>query len=82
MNLAIESGLQVQCRIFNATFNPHGVRMGNKVLRQRLRGPAIAAYYPRRVATIKDLIEAYPEYEGYDDDEEERLDNIVLCVYT
>lgn len=56
--------------------------MGNKVLRQRLRGPAIAAYYPRRVATIKDLIEAYPEYEGYDDDEEERLDNIVLCVYT
>lgn len=29
--------------------------MGNKVLRQRLRGPALAAYYPKRVVTFKDL---------------------------
>lgn len=71
---------QVQCRIFHTTFNPDGLRMGNKVLRQRLRGPAMAAYYPRRVATFKDLKNLYPEYETYDDDEEDRLEGIAMYV--
>lgn len=54
--------------------------MGNKVLRQRLRGPTFAAYYPRRVATFKDLQKAYPDYETYDDEEEDRVEHVQMYV--
>lgn len=67
---------QVQCRIFNSTFNPQGLRLGNKVLRQRLRGPSVAAYYPRRIGTIKQFRQKYPDYEIEDEHEEERVDKI------
>lgn len=70
--------MQVQCRIFSTTFNPEGIRTGNKVLRQRLRGPALAAYYPRRVVTFKDLQKAYPDLETWDDDEEDRMEHIQM----
>ncbi len=56
--------------------------MGNKILRQRLKGPSLAAYYPRRVATIKDLQKLYPNYETYDEDEEDRLEHIQMFVNT
>ena len=73
---------QVQCRIFSQTFNPQRLRTGNRVLRQRLRGPSVAAYYPRRVATIQDLKKLYKgfdeEMETWDDDEEDRLEHLVL----
>ncbi|KAF6219833.1 hypothetical protein HO133_003658 [Letharia lupina] len=75
--------LQVQCRIFSQTFNPQRLRTGNRVLRQRLRGPSVAAYYPRRVATIKDLKKLYKgfdeEMETWDDDEEDRLEHLLLA---
>ncbi|KAK4980794.1 hypothetical protein LTR66_003155 [Elasticomyces elasticus] len=70
--------MKVQCRIFSTIFNPERLRMGNKILRQRLKGPALAAYYPRRVATIKDLQKLYPNYETYDEDEEDRLEHIQI----
>ncbi|KAL8838032.1 MAG: hypothetical protein Q9170_002313 [Blastenia crenularia] len=70
--------MKVQCRIFSSTFNPDRTRTGNKVLRERLKGPSVAAYYPRRVATIKDLKNLYPDLETWDDDEEDRLEHIVL----
>lgn len=69
---------QTQCRIFNTVFNPTGLRTGNKILRQRLRGPAFAAYYPRRVATIKELQRAYPGFETYDEDEEDRVEHVAI----
>lgn len=69
---------QVQCRIFSSTYNPDRTRTGNKVLRERLKGPSIAAYYPRRVATFKDLKNLYPDLETWDDDEEDRLEHISL----
>ncbi|KAI5299642.1 hypothetical protein KEM55_001911 [Ascosphaera atra] len=50
---------KVQCRIFEHTFNPEGKRLGNKVLRQRLRGPALAAYYPRKTVSFRDLQDIY-----------------------
>lgn len=50
---------KAQCRIFSHTYNPEQQRLGNKVLRQRLRGPALAAYYPQRIGTLKELEEAY-----------------------
>ncbi|KAK4694986.1 small subunit ribosomal protein S33, partial [Lecanoromycetidae sp. Uapishka_2] len=75
--------LKVQCRIFSQTYNPLRLRTGNRVLRQRLRGPSVAAYYPRRVATLKDLKNAYKhfdeEMETWDDDEEDRLEHIALA---
>ncbi|KAF2238554.1 hypothetical protein EV356DRAFT_529010 [Viridothelium virens] len=68
--------MKVQCRIFNTTFNPDRLRTGNKILRQRLRGPTLAQYYPRRVVTIGDLRKAYPDYEVWDEKEEERLEHV------
>ncbi|MCJ1477270.1 mitochondral 37S ribosomal protein S27 [Lambiella insularis] len=68
--------LKVQCRIFSTTFNPERLRTGNKILRQRLKGPAIASYYPRRSATLRDLMKAYPNLETWNEDEEDRLDGL------
>ena len=74
---------QVQCRIFSQTYNPLRLRTGNRVLRQRLRGPSVAAYYPRRVATVKDLKKAYKGFDGeletWDEDEEDRLEHLTLA---
>lgn len=67
---------QVQCRIFNTTFNPTNERTGNKVLRQRLKGPSFSAYYPRRVVTFKDLQRVYPQWEMYDEKEEDRTEHV------
>ncbi len=51
--------------------------MGNKVLRQRLKGPAVAAYYPRKAATIKDLkTEFGPHLTTWDEAEEDRFEYI------
>jgi len=71
--------MKVQSRIFSTTFNPEGLRTGNKVLRQRLKGPALAAYYPRRVVTLRDLKNAYPGWQTWDEDEEARLDHIQIA---
>jgi small subunit ribosomal protein S33 len=70
---------QVQCGIFSTIFNPTGERLGNKILRQRLRGPALAAYYPRRVATFKDLQKLYPGFETYNEFEEDRLEHLQIA---
>jgi small subunit ribosomal protein S33 len=70
---------QVQCGIFSTIFNPTAERLGNKILRQRLRGPALAAYYPRRVATFKDLQKLYPGFETYNEFEEDRLEHLQIA---
>lgn len=72
---------RTQCKIFNTIFNPDRLRLGNKILRQRLRGPAMAAYYPRRIATFTDLQKAYPGFEGYDEDEADREEHVQMYVY-
>lgn len=68
--------MKTQCRIFGTTFNPTNQRLGNKILRQHLRGPSLAAYYPRRVATFKDIRRQFKGLEMYDDFEEDRLEHI------
>lgn len=51
--------------------------MGNKVLRQRLKGPAVAAYYPRKMATIKDVKREFgPVLATWDEGEEDRFEYI------
>lgn len=66
---------KARCQIFATVYNPEGIRMGNKVLRQRLRGPALAAYYPRKGATLRDVKQEFgPVLTTYDDQEEDRLE--------
>lgn len=56
--------------------------MGNKVLRQRLRGPALASYYPRKTVGIRDVIKQFgPDLTTFDEEEEDRLDHIAECVW-
>ncbi|KAF2768429.1 hypothetical protein EJ03DRAFT_336916 [Teratosphaeria nubilosa] len=71
--------MKVQCRIFSTIFNPTHQRLGNKILRQRLKGPSLAAYYPRRTVTFRDLKTTYPGFEMYDEVEEDRLEHIGLA---
>ncbi|SZF05006.1 unnamed protein product [Blumeria hordei] len=71
--------LKVQCRIFNTTYNPDGLRLGNKVLRQRLKGPSVMAYYPRKVATLQDMNRCFPEWETPNEEEEERLEHLRIA---
>ncbi|RFU33369.1 hypothetical protein B7463_g2940, partial [Scytalidium lignicola] len=70
--------MKVQCRVFGSVFNPERLRTGNKILRQRLKGPSLATYYPRKVATFQDLQRAFPDLDMYDEEEEERLEKIKL----
>lgn len=73
-NLLTQPSIQAQCEVFSTAYNPEGVRTGNKILRQRLRGPALAAYYPRRVVTLRDLRkELGQEFMIEDEAEEDRL---------
>ncbi|KAJ8133172.1 hypothetical protein O1611_g455 [Lasiodiplodia mahajangana] len=51
--------MKVQCQIFSTTYNPEGIRMGNKILRQRLRGPSLVKYYPPRGPTINTLAKEF-----------------------
>lgn len=39
----------------------------------------MAAYYPRKVVTFRDLQKAYPDLETWDEEEEDRLE--ALRVY-
>ncbi|KAG6009274.1 hypothetical protein E4U21_002878 [Claviceps maximensis] len=69
--------MKARCQVFATTFNPDGVRLGNKILRQRLKGPAVAAYYPRKMATIKDVKREFgPVLATWDEREEDRFEYI------
>ncbi|CAN8103734.1 unnamed protein product [Discula destructiva] len=69
--------IQARCRIFATTYNPDGVRTGNKILRQRLKGPALAAYYPRKLWSLRDLTDKIgPALETLNDEGDERLEHI------
>ena len=73
--------LQTQCNLFQTIFNPSRIRMGNKILRQRLKGAALAGYYPRRPATMADIQKEFKRYdmEVYDEDEEYRLEGLQIA---
>ncbi|KAI0403486.1 mitochondrial ribosomal subunit S27-domain-containing protein [Xylaria palmicola] len=74
--------MKVQCQVFSTTFNPERIRMGNKILRQRLRGPSLVKYYPPKGPTIltmeKELRQLGLEIEN--EDEDWRLESIALQV--
>ncbi|KIX03513.1 uncharacterized protein Z518_07066 [Rhinocladiella mackenziei CBS 650.93] len=72
---------KLQCSIFGTTFNPNRQRLGNKILRQRLKGPTLAAYYPRRSATVEDVINEFKKFDltGFNEEEEQRLERVQLA---
>ncbi|KAK4870389.1 hypothetical protein LT330_005443 [Penicillium expansum] len=70
--------VKTQCRIFSLNFNPQRLRLGNKVLRQRLRGPALAAWYPKQTVSFQDLQNTYKPlglttFDEAEDDREEAI---------
>lgn len=73
---AIRDLTRLQCKIFQTSYNPTSIRTGRKYLTTRLRGPTMVNYYPEMVnfATIKKL---YPDLEIVDEDEEQRLQDII-----
>lgn len=72
--------LQAQCRVFSHNFNPQRLRLGNKVLRQRLRGPALAAWYPRKTVAFRDLQDTYKQVglTAFDEAEDDREEGIQM----
>lgn len=70
--------MKAQCEIFSTTYNPDGVRMGNKILRQRLRGPTLAKYYPPRGPTVNTLERAFRTLglETINEQAEDRLEHL------
>jgi hypothetical protein len=56
--------------------------MGNKILRQKLKGPAMASYYPRKVMTFRDFQKEFKplDLEIDNEPELERLEHIAACV--
>ncbi len=70
---------QVQCRVFNTTYNPQRIRLGSRILHQRLKGPSVASYYPPRVGTISQLRKLYPENELVDEDEENWIEHHAIA---
>lgn len=76
--------IQARCQLFSTTFNPEGIRTGNKILRQRLRGPSLVSYYPGRLPGIRDLQKAFAPLDllCYDEKEWDRLEHIAAFVST
>lgn len=74
--------LQTQCRIFSLNFNPQRLRLGNKILRQRLRGPALAAWYPKQEVSFRDLQNTYKPLglTTFDEAEDDREEAIQMWV--
>ncbi|KAF2730331.1 hypothetical protein EJ04DRAFT_473947 [Polyplosphaeria fusca] len=71
--------LQTQCRVFNTVYNPTRLRTGTRILHQRLKGAAVASYYPPRVGTISQLRALYPDYEIDDEQEEDWLEHLQIA---
>ncbi|ORY17617.1 mitochondrial ribosomal subunit S27-domain-containing protein [Clohesyomyces aquaticus] len=71
--------LKVQCRIFGTTYNPSGLRLGTRILNERLKGPAVASYYPPRIGTTKQLRRLYPDFEILDEKEEDWLEHMQIA---
>ncbi|KAH7122770.1 mitochondrial ribosomal protein-like protein of the small subunit [Dendryphion nanum] len=71
--------MKVQCRVFNTTFNPNRLRMGTAILHQRLKGAAVASYYPPRIGTLKHLRALYPYNEIWDEKEEDWIEKQIIA---
>ncbi|KAM7209523.1 Mitochondrial ribosomal subunit S27 domain containing protein [Naviculisporaceae sp. PSN 640] len=70
--------MKAQCQLFSTTFNPDGIRTGNKILRQRLKGPSVVSYYPRKMVTFRDFQKEFEHLQLFveNDEEADRLEHV------
>ncbi|KAF2253946.1 hypothetical protein BU26DRAFT_561208 [Trematosphaeria pertusa] len=71
--------MKVQCRVFNTTYNPERLRLGSRILHQRLKGPSVASYYPPRIGAISQLRKLYPKFEIIDEEEEDWIEHLNMA---
>lgn len=63
---------KLRSTVFGTTFNPLSLRTGSKILKARLRGPAMLRYYGERISGWAGLNAAVPGLELKDVAEETR----------
>ncbi|ORY72589.1 mitochondrial ribosomal subunit S27-domain-containing protein [Leucosporidium creatinivorum] len=64
---------KLRSEVFGTTYNPESLRTGSKVLKARLRGPAMLRYYGERISGWAGLNAAVPNLQLRDLAEETRL---------
>jgi small subunit ribosomal protein S33 len=68
---------KLSCAIFGNVYNPQNLRTGNKILRQRLVGPTINAYYPNvKQLKLREITRMAPEMNLVDQVEKTRLEDL------
>lgn len=65
---------QLQCSIFQTSYNPASIRTGAKYLRARLRGPSMVQYYPTEISIAR--LARNPRRGIVNLDEEQRLRDV------
>ncbi|GAA5848431.1 hypothetical protein JCM8547_004512 [Rhodosporidiobolus lusitaniae] len=65
--------VKLRSEIFGTTYNPDSLRTGSKILKARLRGPAMLNYYGQRFSGWAGLNKAISGLELRDVVEEQRL---------
>lgn len=63
---------KLRSEVFGTTYNPESLRTGSKVLKARLRGPAMLRYYGQRISGWAGLNAAVPNLQLRDIAEETR----------
>ncbi|GAA5868729.1 hypothetical protein JCM5296_000677 [Sporobolomyces johnsonii] len=65
--------VKLRSELFGTTYNPDSLRTGSKILKARLRGPAMLRYYGQRFSGWKGLNAAIPGLNLLDIHEQTRL---------
>ena len=68
----LDQVVKLRTEIFGTTYNPESLRTGSKVLKARLRGPAMLRYYGERFTGWKGLERTIPGLQLKDIYEETR----------
>lgn len=63
---------KLRASVFGTTYNPDSLRTGSKILKARLRGPAMLRYYGERISGWAGINAAVPGLELKDVAEETR----------
>lgn len=63
---------KLRCDVLGTVYNPQSLRTGSKILKARLRGPAMLRYYGERFSSFRGLNNAIPGLELRDLVEETR----------
>ncbi|KAL1920642.1 mitochondrial 37S ribosomal protein mS33 [Calcarisporiella thermophila] len=67
---------ELTASLFHNVYNPTGARTGNRILRERLKGPTFQKYYPPALIKFRDVKAAFPDMQLVDIYEEQRLEEI------